>query len=91
MLKIIDNSVSNDFFHRFEVSTVDEGAGRLRLPSLGASAMKVKLSYRQLIEDVRCRDESSQNLNILQGSSIPCILKLSIPDRCVPTQTANRR
>jgi hypothetical protein len=72
------------------VSTVDEGAGRLRLPSLGASAMKVILPYRQLIEDIRCRDESSQNLNILLGSSIPCILRQSILDRCVPTQTANR-
>ncbi len=45
MLKISDNSVifdiSDDVVHRFEVSTVDEGAGRLRLPSLGASAMKV--------------------------------------------------
>ncbi len=52
MLKIIDNSVSDDFVHRFEVSTVDEGAGRLRLPSLGASAMKVILPYRQLIEGI---------------------------------------
>ncbi len=40
----------HNFVHRFEVSTVDEGAGRLRLPSLGASAMKV-IPYRQLIED----------------------------------------